>query len=123
MDELISESDFEGNNQAILEFVCIDTDITEFKDRVYLTSVDEISSEPHGQKISLILGPHTGTISINAINYVQVKYSLDRLDNVLDRYLPKLWKLRSRKMRFLNMHLPLKNRKLRMRVSSVNMYD
>ena len=37
-----------------------------------MTSVDEIISEPHGQKIAIILGPSNEGIAINAINYVQV---------------------------------------------------
>ena len=77
MDELITEDDFGGNHQAILEFVCIETDLPEYKDRVYMTSVDELSSEPHGQKIAIILGPHTESSSINSINYVQVASSSD----------------------------------------------
>ena len=44
MEELIGEEDFREGNQVILEFVCVQTDIAEFKDRVYLTSVDEVMS-------------------------------------------------------------------------------
>ena len=45
-----------------------------------MTSVDEISSEPHGQKIAIIMGPHQDSPSINAINYVQVRQILHRLE-------------------------------------------
>lgn len=37
-----------------------------------MTSVDEISNDPHGQKIAIILGPHTQGVSINTINYIHV---------------------------------------------------
>lgn len=57
LQELINQEDFKGGHQAILEFICVDSDLPNYKDRVYMTSVDEISSEPHGQKISIILGP------------------------------------------------------------------
>ena len=57
----------------------METDIPEYKDRVYMTSVDEISNEPHGQKIAILLGPHEDSPSINAINYVQVSQMIVRL--------------------------------------------
>ena len=55
-----------------MEFVCVDTDLEQYKNKMFMTSVDEISLEPHGQKIAIVLGPSTDTISINAINYIQV---------------------------------------------------
>ena len=38
--EFVNEDDFANNHQAILEFVCVETDLPEYKDMVYLTSVD-----------------------------------------------------------------------------------
>lgn len=40
IDEFISVQDFKDGHQAILEFVCIETDIPDYKDKVYMTSVD-----------------------------------------------------------------------------------
>ena len=89
LDQLISENDFTGNHQAILEFACVETDIPEYKDRTYMTSVDEITHEPHGQKIAIVLGPHQDSPSINAINYVQVPQILPRLETGWDKHLSK----------------------------------
>ena len=72
-----------------MEFTCVDTDIPLYKDRVYLTAVDELVLEPHGQKIAVVLGPSKETISINSINYVQVHLIILRLETEPDRYLRK----------------------------------
>lgn len=43
-----------------------------------MTAVDKLSAQPHGQKIVIVLGPSKGSLSINAINYVQVLLSVLR---------------------------------------------
>jgi hypothetical protein len=40
-----------------------------------MTAVDEIASEPHGQKIAIVLGLDQSRKDIVAINYVQVTHS------------------------------------------------
>ena len=57
---------------------------------MYLTSVDEIISESHGQKIAIFLGPTQEQLSIISINYVHVNIFLVRPDKDPDRFLHKL---------------------------------
>jgi hypothetical protein len=120
LDELITEEDFKEGHQAIIEFVCVDTDIPEYKNRIYTTSVDEISSEPHGQKIAIILGPHSDSIAINAINYVQVARSLARLANGQGRFSPRSWRARSRRMKSSSIPMLPRPQKWRTTVSGAN---
>jgi hypothetical protein len=54
-----------------------------------MTAVDEIASEPHGQKIAIVLGLDQNRKDIVSINYVQVKYFGDRLEIKLDQFLQK----------------------------------
>lgn len=54
-----------------------------------MTAVDEIASEPHGQKIAIVLGLDQSRKDIVSINYVQVKYFGDRLEIKLDQFLQK----------------------------------
>jgi hypothetical protein len=53
--------------------VPVKSDSSDYKDRVYMASVDEINRDPHGQKISIILGSNERHLSVNSINYVQVR--------------------------------------------------
>ncbi len=55
-----------------MEFVAVKSNSADYKDKVYMTSIDEINQEPHGQKISIITGLDQNQLNINSINYVQV---------------------------------------------------
>jgi hypothetical protein len=59
-----------------MEFICIKSNSQEYKDKVYMTSIDEINSDPHGQKIVIVAGFDPQHLSINTINYVQVHLHL-----------------------------------------------
>jgi hypothetical protein len=54
--EFLTELDFEDDNPIIMEFVAVKSSSDRYRDRVYMTSIDEINAQPHGQKISIITG-------------------------------------------------------------------
>lgn len=58
----------------IIEFLAVKSSMKEYQDRLYITSIDKIISQPYGQKISLITGLDQARLSINSINYVQVSF-------------------------------------------------
>lgn len=58
-----------------MEFVAVKSNSPAYQGRVYMTSIDELNEEPHGQKISIITGLDQHNLQINSINYVQVTHS------------------------------------------------
>ena len=73
LDDLISPSDFTSSQPLVLEFVVTNTNHPEYGNHVFMTAVDEIITQPHGQKIAIVMGSDREKPSINSISYVQVR--------------------------------------------------
>lgn len=87
--EFLTENDFDDENPIIMEFISIKSNSQEYQDKIYMTSIDEINREPHGQKIAIVTGFDPTHLSINAINYVQVLLGVFRLGIALERSIPR----------------------------------
>jgi hypothetical protein len=86
-----------------------------------MTSIDEINTEPHGQKISIITGLDQNTLNINSINYVQVLLYLCRPETKLEKSILRCFIPSKSREKSSNLYNLQKRANMSNRASSVDM--
>lgn len=120
--ELVSSADFEDDSPVIIEFIPLNSNTT-YRDCIFMTSVDQLAPQPHGQKIAIIMGSDRNALAINSINYVQVRPPPPRPATESAKSTPRSSTRRRRRERSSSTRRSRRSPPPRRRLSSANTYN